>query len=78
MELITAHGGHKVDTNNVTQFQARHDLHRHFVEMEGPYTRTTWRDWLKVVGAYLAGAAVLTAVGFAVGYAWGRFAEVVL
>ena len=71
MNLITANGGATVDTNNVTQFQARHDLHRHFVEMEGPYTRTTWRDWIKVVGAYLLGTAALAGVGLAAGYIVG-------
>ena len=71
MNLITAHGGHKVDTNNVTQFQARHDLHRHFVEMEGPYTRTTWRDWAKVFVAYCLGTAALAGMGLAAGYIVG-------
>lgn len=78
MNLITANGGPTVDTNNVTQFQSRHELHRHFADVDGPYTRATWKDWLKVLAFYVVTTAILALAGFGTGYAWGRFVGAVL
>lgn len=63
MNLVTTHGGHKVDTNNVTQFQARHELHRHFADLDGPYKpRLTRLEACGVVLVYVASALVSLAL----------------
>lgn len=65
MELITAHGGCKVDTRFITQ--TRRVEYACAVEQN----RATWKDWAKVAGLYVLATSALTGIGLGLGFLVG-------
>lgn len=66
MELITAHGGYKVDTRYITH--TRRVEYACAVEQN----RATWKDWAKVAGLYVLATSALTGIGLGLGYVLGN------
>jgi hypothetical protein len=60
MELITHQGAYTVDTHRIN----------YACPVERP-ERVTWRDWVKVVGFYVAGTCAIAGAGLLVGYVVG-------
>lgn len=55
-----------MDTDNITQFQSRHELHRHFVDVDGPYRkRLTRPEQALIIAIYLASITLaLVVIGY--------------
>ena len=61
--MNTAEGFAMIDTNQM------HRVH-YACPVERP-ERVTWRDWLKVVGFYIAGTCAIAGAGLLLGYLVG-------
>lgn len=60
MELITRQGAYTVDTHRIN----------YACPVERPEP-ATWKDWLKVVGFYIAGTCAIAGAGLLLGYVVG-------
>lgn len=65
--MIQANGGSTVDTQDFTKFQQKHELHRHFVDLDGPHRkRLTRTEQALLIAFYVASVSLACAFfGFA-------------